>query len=520
MRRRTEKDLYAVLGVDPDATAEEIRRAYIARARVLHPDRFDPQRQPEQWKQANEMLLELNEAYGVLRNPSWRAQYDLHRVARQRQQSSQPPPPPPAFEVGQLMAGSALLQDLPDHVQTRLLQRQWGKREDQSQIKLVSVAWRYIFIAALLCWFWYLFADAQKARWSRGTVLWYAAVTLAAGGLVGRNCVTILKWSRATLKPCLYVTPLYLWKTEYDVVSFWPIWKVKEVSVTHHHVNGIYAFSTCVIDLQGDTLYFWVRRRKRLEEFLERLRTYQDQLRAAYARQDYEYFWKNDEFRGVAPSRRPPTSGSPGGRWTPVYAVSVFFSAAALLAAIHLNRDLPGRELARYSPAPVSASESGALPRDLPTRTFQPTVPQVSPAQPPTPVEPSLPQQPLPASGEVQTWTEARRVAPFKIEGARGSHRLLKLVEWSTGSPVMTVFVRKGTTVEVEVPLGTYEVRFACGQAWYGYEHLFGPETSCRRADRLFSFEAIGGRVTGFMITLYRVPFGNLPTSPISLAEF
>ena len=66
----SEQDPYAILGVPPNATDKEIRKAYISRCKVLHPDRFDPKTQPKEWAQANEMHAELNRAYATLRNAS------------------------------------------------------------------------------------------------------------------------------------------------------------------------------------------------------------------------------------------------------------------------------------------------------------------------------------------------------------------------------------------------------------------------------------------------------------------
>ena len=73
----TKKDYYSILGVQKNATAGEIRKAFLNRSRVVHPDRFDSNRQSNEWRQANEMLRELNQAYSVLREPASRAEYDV-----------------------------------------------------------------------------------------------------------------------------------------------------------------------------------------------------------------------------------------------------------------------------------------------------------------------------------------------------------------------------------------------------------------------------------------------------------
>jgi len=75
------KDCYQVLGVDSDATQEEIKRAFRRLALRYHPDH-----NPEDPKQAEEKFKEINEAYQVLSDEAKRRQYDylMSRLEQRR----------------------------------------------------------------------------------------------------------------------------------------------------------------------------------------------------------------------------------------------------------------------------------------------------------------------------------------------------------------------------------------------------------------------------------------------------
>jgi curved DNA-binding protein CbpA len=74
-RTRADKDYYRTLGVRPEATEEEIRKAYRRLALQWHPDRN--QGKPE----AEERFKEISEAYAVLIDPATRREYDGARHA-------------------------------------------------------------------------------------------------------------------------------------------------------------------------------------------------------------------------------------------------------------------------------------------------------------------------------------------------------------------------------------------------------------------------------------------------------
>jgi hypothetical protein len=83
---------YDVLGVAPDAAPEELRRAYLGLARRLHPDRVASTTSQTGADRSARRMQQVNEAWGVLRDPARRADYDraLARV------TAEAPPPPPS----------------------------------------------------------------------------------------------------------------------------------------------------------------------------------------------------------------------------------------------------------------------------------------------------------------------------------------------------------------------------------------------------------------------------------------
>ena len=71
MASMNDKDYYAILGVDKDASAEDIRKAFQQKARKLHPD-------VNKASDAEEKFKEVNEAYEVLSDADKKARYDQY----------------------------------------------------------------------------------------------------------------------------------------------------------------------------------------------------------------------------------------------------------------------------------------------------------------------------------------------------------------------------------------------------------------------------------------------------------
>ena len=79
-------------------------------------------------------------------------------------------------------------------------------------------------------------------------------------------------------------------------------------------------------------------------------------------------------------------------------------------------------------------------------------------------------------------------LAPLNIVTNPDLDYFVKLIDVTTGENAMGIFVRGGSVAEFEVPLGSYEVRYASGLTWYGLGDLFGPETSYAKAAETFAF--------------------------------
>jgi curved DNA-binding protein CbpA len=88
------RTLYQVLGVGPRATQEELRQAYVALARILHPDRYVEGSIAER-ALANRRMREVNGAWDVLGRPGTRADYDtgLREADRVSAPAGAPPRP-------------------------------------------------------------------------------------------------------------------------------------------------------------------------------------------------------------------------------------------------------------------------------------------------------------------------------------------------------------------------------------------------------------------------------------------
>ena len=86
------RDPYAVLGLEPPATAEEVRSAYRARSMLLHPDLHEG-RPAGVRREAERAMAQLTEAYEALTRPG---------------PAGGPPGPTAPYRLGRLLGRSGI----------------------------------------------------------------------------------------------------------------------------------------------------------------------------------------------------------------------------------------------------------------------------------------------------------------------------------------------------------------------------------------------------------------------------
>ncbi len=483
------------------------------------------------------MFEELKAAYTVLRDPVARTEYDVRRrqsanTAGQQTRRETPPhppsppksPPSPRAEYAPppgvspqwtpFQPGTVVFNGLPKRVRNLLLLWQNGKRQDAFCVRLSS-AWRNINgIAFFLLWFVLLYIDA---RWY-GLILvytgWFAVVTLAVAAGIVVNSVQLARRMSGGVGHSFFITSLYFVETSFGTVSFWPIWQGKVDSTTRAG-DALHMDVSCVFD--GRAVSFTIdTKREAIMQYILKLNA--EAALDAAKRNDIAWFAARDLFAGAPRTEQHVTASFPTGKALAILGVCAVFCGGGFWMA---------RTAAPALEPPASATPS--IFDTLKKAGFTPQEPEEKPSIFDTLEEAGTPSPlPLPASGKVWNYTKEYGVVPLEIKAAQGSHYFVKLVDADTGIPVVAVFVRGGDTVEINVPLGQYEIRYAGGGSnWYGHggdgtgrAGLFGKETVCSRCDKLFWFRIENGRSTGYTITLYRVVSGNLSTSQIKREDF
>lgn len=159
------------------------------------------------------------------------------------------------------------------------------------------------------------------------------------------------------------------------------------------------------------------------------------------------------------------------------------------------------------------ASKPSIRDATTPRPAAQPAARTPSPARP-APSSDGTP-YPIPPTGAFDTGHSTTRNHITVRTAPGNTHTLVKIVR--QGREVSRAFIRAGATHSIDVPLGTYELRMAYGEQWFGEEKLFGQRTRYSRADDTFPLNQPGEYWEVELIIRHD---GNLTEEPISATEF
>jgi len=136
----------------------------------------------------------------------------------------------------------------------------------------------------------------------------------------------------------------------------------------------------------------------------------------------------------------------------------------------------------------------------------------------------SEPEQPLPEQGALSFSADFAQyngtTAPFKITTPSDGNYVMKVEDWNTKEFVAMYLIRRSSTLSIELPLGSYKLKFAAGDKWYGMKFLFGPTTSYSYVPDKMDFYISGDYARGHSIELIPQVNGNLITPPMRATDW
>ena len=104
---------------------------------------------------------------------------------------------------------------------------------------------------------------------------------------------------------------------------------------------------------------------------------------------------------------------------------------------------------------------------------------------------------------------------PVKVNAPKDESVYVYFTCSDNSSNDFSMFVKAGTSCEVDVPSGTYVMFYASGDTWYGKDYKFGDDTEYFTSSDKIKCYISGNYANGCELTLYKVVNGNMETSEI-----
>lgn len=232
---------YELLKVKPTASDDEIRKAYLVLSKMMHPDKFDPLSQKDQWERANEFLKDLNEAYAILKDKDKRAKYDNNFKAKPHDnRSSQSSQDHKGNQSGFVKSGFAYLENLPEQINSRLKLLSEAKYPNSFTLATTDAnhhKW-IIGISSIILLFpvWAIYSE----RWTPEGALFRILLTICLATLIAYSISRIKEYASRPMNYGIFLTGLHLIKIENRKCTYFWRRDMKDIKVAHKYKNGQY----------------------------------------------------------------------------------------------------------------------------------------------------------------------------------------------------------------------------------------------------------------------------------------
>ncbi len=348
----------------------------------------------------------------------------------------------------------------------------------------------------------------MDTKWSEDTMLLLMGVSVLVAIGISYSAAWLWEWKNSPVKNWLLITPLYMIKTDLDLVRYWPIWTVSEIRATHNHHNGSYKNTSLSMKLDGVAHSFVLSQKRTYGELIEKLRLFDKKFRAAANVGNMEYLVGQDDFVLHRFAKESPNPHSVK-RHTKLKFFTSAMAACAVIwfISVNINNSRPMAE------APYRQPYVSEAPISVPLEEPRIAVPSY--------VRPKT-------SSNGQAWpVKSSYVSGYKILHADGlssvtidnsrnnSDVFVKLVSIDSAKafPVRQFFVNAfGTFIVNKVRAGNYDVR---------YKDLDLGSISKSEPFELTEIPTNDGvEYSTMSMTLYKIQNGNMETTTIPESEF
>ena len=294
------KDYYKVLGISSTASNDEIRKAYLKKNLENHPDKLGINENSEVWEIANEYIKLLNEAYHVLSDPLLREKYDEeNNLYKLKNDFSENKKNQSTFSENNNDKKTPVTFNYEKvSIQLKNIIKNRQNKEHLYKIKTKGVVPSYIGSIILFVWFPILYLLSNSSQWKEETVFYYL-ISIVVSMLIFRLVLFIIKWHKSDIKWNLLITPLYFIFTEFEKITYYYLWDLKNVKATNNYKNGIYQNTSVVLYLGNITYNISFQSEKEYKNFISLVDL--TIKRAAYNQNNFyiDYFIANDDLLNI-----------------------------------------------------------------------------------------------------------------------------------------------------------------------------------------------------------------------------